>query len=95
MFGISWTEFLVIILVAICVVPVKNWPDVARFFGRVFKWVRNLVWKITDVSEQIQQRIDLEKPIDDLIANATNDIFSAVKPIKKKKTVKTKKMHKK
>lgn len=95
MFGISWTEFLVIILVAICVVPVKNWPDVARFFGRIFKWIRNLVWKITDVSEQIQQRIDLEKPIDDLIENATNDIFSAVKPIKKKKTVKTKKMHKK
>lgn len=95
MFGISWTEFLVIILVAICVVPVKNWPDVARFFGRAFKWIRNLVWKITDVSEQIQQRIDLEKPIDDLIENATNDMFSAVKPVKKKKTVKTKKMHKK
>lgn len=95
MFGISWTEFLVIVLVAICVVPVKNWPDVARFFGRVFKWIRNLVWKITDVSEQIQQRIDLEKPIDDLIENATNDMFSAVKPIHKKKTVKTKKMHKK
>ena len=95
MFGISWTEFLVIILVAICVVPVKNWPDVARFFGRVFKWIRNIVWKITDVSEQIQQRIDLEKPIDDLIENATNDMFSAVKPMKKKKTVKTKKIHKK
>ena len=85
MFGISWTEFLVIILVAICVVPVKNWPNVARFFGRVFKWIRQLVWKITDVSEQIQQRIDLEKPIDDLIENATNDMFSAVKPMKKKK----------
>ncbi len=95
MLGISWTEFLVIVLVAICVVPVKNWPDVARFFGRVFKWVRNLVWKITDVSEQIQQRIDLEKPIDDLIENATNDMFSAVKPINKKKTFKTKKMQKK
>ncbi len=95
MFGISWTEFLVIILVAICVVPVKDWPNVARFFGRVFKWIRNLVWKITDVSEQIQQRIDLEKPIDDLIENATNDMFSAVKPIKKKKTVKRKKIYKK
>lgn len=95
MFGISWTEFLVIVLVAICVVPVKNWPEVARFFGRVFRWVRNLVWKITDVSEQIQQRIDLEKPIDDLIENATNDMFSAVKPIKKTRKVKTKKIRKK
>lgn len=95
MFGISWTEFLVIVLVAICVVPVKNWPEVARFFGRVFRWVRNLVWKITDVSEQIQQRIDLEKPIDDLIENATNDMFSSVKPIKKTRKVKTKKIRKK
>lgn len=83
MFGISWAEFLVIVLVAICVVPVKNWPDIARFFGKVFKWIRNLVWKITDVSEQIQQRIDLEKPIDDLIENATSDIFEDVKISKK------------
>ncbi len=89
MLGISWTEFLVIILVAICVVPVKNWPEIARFFGRVFKWIRNLVWKITDISEQIQQRIDLEKPIDDLIENATNDMFAGIKPIKQKKSVKT------
>ena len=91
MFGISWTEFLVIILVAICVVPVKDWPNVARFLGRIFKWIRNLIWKITDVSEQIQQRIDLEKPIDDLIENATNDMFG--KPIKA--TTKKKQAHKK
>ena len=90
MFGISWAEFLIIVLVAICVVPVKNWPDIARFFGKVFKWIRNLVWKITDVSEQIQQRIDLEKPIDDLIENATNDIFENVK-IPKKTRKKSKK----
>ena len=90
MFGISWAEFLVIILVAICVVPVKYWPDVARFMGRVFKYIRDLVWKINDVSEQIQHRIDLEKPIDDLLQNATDDIFNAGK-IKKTKTKKRKK----
>ena len=81
MFGISWTEFLVILLIAICVVPAKYWPDVAKFFARVFKYVRNIVWKITDFSENLQQRIDLEKPIDDLLENATNDIFGT--PIKK------------
>lgn len=88
MFGISWTEFIVILLVAICVVPAKYWPDVARFFARVFKYVRNLVWKITDVSEQIQQRIDLEKPIDDLLENARNDIFDKQtnKKTRKRKT---------
>ncbi len=95
MLGISWTEFLVIILVAICVVPAKNWPDVARFFGRVFKWIRQIVWHVTDVSEQIQQRVDLEKPIDDLLESATNEMFGDIqsksKTIKKKKKIKTKK----
>lgn len=86
MFGISWTEFLVILLIAICIVPAKYWPDVARFMARAFKYIRNIVWKITDFSENLQQRIDLEKPIDDLLENATNDIFG--EPIKK--TVKRK-----
>lgn len=86
MFGISATEFLVILLVAICVVPAKYWPDVMRFFARVFKYLRNIVWKITDFSNEIQERIELEKPIDDLIQNATNDMFA--KPIKKKKVIK-------
>ena len=76
MFGISWTEFLVILLVAICVVPAKYWPDVMRFFARVFKYLRNLIWKITDFTNEIQERIDLEKPIDDLIQNATDDMFA-------------------
>jgi len=75
MFGISWTEFLVVILVAICVIPTKHWPDVARFIGKCVKWIRDIVWKITDVSEQVKERLDLEKPINDLINNATEDIF--------------------
>ncbi|MBO7053167.1 MAG: hypothetical protein J6W27_01910 [Alphaproteobacteria bacterium] len=89
MFGISWTEFLVILLVAICVVPVKNWPDVVKFFARIVKYIRELIWKISDFSEQVQKRIELEKPIDDLIANATNDLFE--KPKKAKKTAVKKK----
>jgi len=89
MFGISWTEFLVILIVAICVVPAKYWPGVARFFARAVKYVRNLIWKINDFSEEIQQRIELEKPIDDLISNATKDVFE--KPKKRKiKTARTK-----
>ena len=91
MFGISWTEFLVILLVAICVVPAKYWPDVAKFFAHVFKYIRNIVWKLTDFSENLQQRIELEKPIDDLLENATNDMFGT--PIKK--TNKKKPVHKK
>ena len=92
MFGISWSEFLVILLVAICVVPAKYWPDVMRFFARIVKYIRNLIWKITDFSNEIQQRIDLEKPIDDLIQNATNDMFEkkSTKAVVKRKTVKKK-----
>ncbi len=91
MFGISWTEFLVILLVAICVVPAKYWPDVMRFFARVFKYIRNIVWKVSEFSENLQERIDLEKPIDDLLENATNDMFG--EPIKK--TAKKKRTRKK
>lgn len=90
MFGISWTEFLVILLVAICVVPAKYWPEVMRFFARVFKYIRNLVWKITDFSDAVQKRIELEKPIDDLIQNATNDVFAKPKRVVKKKSTKKK-----
>ena len=91
MFGISWTEFLLILLVAICVVPAKYWPDVMKFFARVFKFIRNIVWKLSDFSENLQQRIELEKPIDDLLENATNDMFG--KPVKR--TVKKKRTRKK
>ena len=93
MFGISWTEFLVILLIAICVVPAKYWPDVARFLARFVKYIRNIIWKITDFSENLQQRIDLEKPIDDLLQNAAKDVFGE-KTKKSKKSV-VKKGHKK
>ena len=75
MFGISWTEFLIILLVAICVVPARYWPDVARFFAKCVKFIRNLIWKINDFSEEVQHRIELEKPIDDLITYATQNVF--------------------
>ena len=88
MFGISTAEFFVILLVAVLVVPVRLWPDVARFLARTVNLVRRALWKITDVSENIKQQIELEKPIDDLIQNTTNDVlnsFSDVIPKKQKK----------
>ena len=89
MFGISWAEFFVIIVVAVLVIPSRLWPDVARFLARLINVVRQIIWKITDASENLKQQIDLEKPIDDLIHNTTNDVldgFSTV--IKQKKTIK-------
>ncbi|MBP5794668.1 MAG: hypothetical protein J6W41_01475 [Alphaproteobacteria bacterium] len=75
MFGVSGAEFLVIVLVAILVVPVKYWPDVARFFARAVKYIRGVLWKITDASEQITTQIDLEKPIDEIIHTTTRDML--------------------
>ena len=75
MFGISWAEFLVIILVAILVVPVKYWPDVARWLARAINYIRKIIWKITDASEKIKDQIDLEKPIDDIINTTTKNVL--------------------
>lgn len=87
MFGISWAEFLVILLVAVVVIPARMWPDVARALARMIKFVRNILWRITDAGEQIKQQIDLEKPIDDLIRTTTDDVLaqfsSPIKSIKK------------
>lgn len=91
MFGISWTEFFVIIVVAVLVVPSRMWPDVARFLARAINAIRQIIWKITDVSENIKQQIDLEKPIDELISRTTNDVLDTVSDVlpakKKKRTV--------
>ena len=76
MFGISLAEFFVILIVAVLVVPARMWPDVARFVARVVKFVRGIIWKITDASEKIKSQIDLEKPIDDLIKTTTDDILA-------------------
>ena len=87
MFGISWSEFFVIILVAVLVIPSRMWPDVARFLARIVNAVRQIIWRITDVSENIKQQIDLEKPIDDLVRSTTDDMlneFSSVLSFKKK-----------
>ena len=93
MFGISWGEFFVVLLIAILVIPSRMWPDVARFLARVIKGVRHIIWRITDASENIKQQIDLEKPIDDIVRTTTDDVlnqFSSVLPKKRKVTTKKK-----
>ena len=60
MFGISWAELFVILLVAVLVVPARLWPDVARFLARVVNFVRRAMWKITDATENIKQQIELD-----------------------------------
>lgn len=76
MFGISWAELFVILLVAVIVIPARMWPDVMRFLARAVKFVRNIIWRITDASEQIKNQIDLQKPIDELIQTTTDDVLA-------------------
>ena len=86
MFGISWAEFFVILLVGVLVIPARMWPDVAKFLARVVKFIRSVVWRVTDASEKIKEQIEREAPIDDLIKTTTDDILSEFsKPIKKSK----------
>ena len=86
MFGISWAEFIVILLVAILVVPARYWPDVARALARAVKFIRGIIWKITDATEKIKEQIELEEPINDIMNQTTRDVldsFSVKKPRKR------------
>lgn len=83
MFGISWSEFFVILLVGVLVVPARYWPDVAKFLARLVRFFRELVWKITDASENIKNQIELEKPIDDLIKTTTDEMLDTISIVKK------------
>ena len=57
---------------------------------------KNLIWKISDASERLNQQIDLEKPIDEILRTTTDDVLAdfstPIKNLKKtpKKTLKTK-----
>jgi len=85
MFGISWAEFIVILLVAVLVIPARYWPDVARALARVVKFVRSLIWKITDASEKIKEQIELEQPITDIVNTTTKDMLDTISVKRKKR----------
>ncbi len=87
MFGISWAEFIVILLVAILVIPARYWPDVARALARAVKFIRAIIWKITDASEKIKEQIELEQPITDIVNTTTKDVLDTISVKRKKRKV--------
>ena len=89
MFGISWAVFIVILLVAVLVIPARYWPDVARALARAVKFIRAIVWKITDTSEKIKEQIELEQPITDIVNTTTKDMLDTIS-VKRKKRKTTK-----
>jgi Sec-independent protein translocase protein TatA len=74
MFGISALEFLVILIVAVAVVPAKNWPDVARMIGRAVRWIREMSGRIQDGIGKLEDDIKKEIPIDNLSQKTMDDM---------------------
>jgi Sec-independent protein translocase protein TatA len=85
MFGISWAEFIVILLVAVLVIPARYWPDVARALARAVKFIRGVIWKITDASEKIKEQIEMEQPITDIVNTTTKDMLDTISMRRKKR----------
>jgi Sec-independent protein translocase protein TatA len=81
MFGISMAEFLIIGIVAMAVIPAKDWPKVFKALARGVKFIRELIWKITDATNEIQEQIEREVPINEIIEKTNIDVFA--KPMKK------------
>ncbi|MCL2017752.1 MAG: hypothetical protein FWG80_03215 [Alphaproteobacteria bacterium] len=91
MFGINIGEFLIILIIAIVVIPAKDWPDVARAAARLVKFIREIIWKITDTAEEIKEQIELEKPIAELSKKTMEDVMSVFRVPEPKKKKATKK----
>ena len=78
-----------ILLVAVLVIPARYWPDVARALARAVKFIRAIIWKITDASEKIKEQIELEQPITDIVNTTTKDVLDTIS-VKRKKRKTTK-----
>jgi len=94
MFGISGLEFLAILLVAIAVIPAKDWPNVARAIGKFVRHARGFIGKIQDGIDRIEDEIHKEIPIDKLSQKTMNDMvetFSTYSPPRKRARKRAKK----
>ena len=75
MFDISWTEFLLIGVVALVVIGPKELPAVMRTMGQ---WTRKIRGMANDFQNQFQEAMreaemaDLKKSVDDLAHDFTN-----------------------
>jgi sec-independent protein translocase protein TatB len=83
MFDISWTEFLLIGVVALIVIGPKELPAVMRTLGQ---WTRKVRGMATEFQNQFQEAIreaemaDLKKEVDDLAHDVKN--FDPLKEVR-------------
>jgi sec-independent protein translocase protein TatB len=84
MFDISWTEFLLIGIVALVVIGPKELPGVMRSLGQ---WTRKIRGMATEFQNQFQEAMreaemaDLKKQVDDM-AQGVKDDFTKLDPLK-------------
>src|SRR5271156_2072767 len=84
MFDISWTEFLLIGVVALVVIGPKELPAVMRTIGQ---WTRKIRGMATEFQNQFQEAMreaemtDLKKQVDDLAQGVKQD-FAKIDPLK-------------
>ena len=64
-----------ILIIAIAVVPAKDWPDVLRFFGKLARYVRNIVWEIQDGLDNMENEIAKDLPVDELTQKTMSDMI--------------------
>jgi sec-independent protein translocase protein TatB len=79
MFDISWTEFLLIGVVALIVIGPKELPGVMRTLGQYTRKIRSMA---ADFQNQFQEALreadmaDLKKQVDDMAQGVTKDLTS-------------------
>ena len=89
MFGISGSEFLIILIVAALVIPASKWPDVARILARIINYIKIVIGKIQDNVDNIKEEIEKEIPIDKLSQKTMDDMLETFRtPVKKVKKLK-------
>jgi sec-independent protein translocase protein TatB len=83
MFDISWTEFLLIGVVALVVIGPKELPGVMRTLGQ---WSRKVRGMASDFQNQFQEAMreaemaDLKKDVDDMASSIKAAIAEATTP---------------
>ena len=92
MFGISSWEFLVILLVAIAIIPTRDWPRVVTAIAKTFRYVKNIIGQIQDGIAGIEDKIAGDLPIDKLSQKTMDDMIetfsSPLKPRTRRKSKK-------
>ena len=84
MFDISWTEFLLIGIVALVVIGPKELPGVMRSLGQ---WTRKIRGMASEFQNQFQEAMreaemaDLKKQVDDMAQGVKQD-FAKLDPLK-------------